>query len=70
MTRKVMETGEAAIRLTRAACLSGEFPADVPDTPDNQALFTKIKADIAAMPDDVAPDVPYDYNMDTKKVRS
>lgn len=65
-----METGEAAIRLTRAAAQGGEFPDDVPDTPANQTLFVKIKADVAAMPDDVMPDVPYDYNMDTKKVRS
>ena len=36
----------------------------------NQALFAKIRADVAAMPDDVMPDVPYDYNMDTAKVRS
>jgi hypothetical protein len=70
MTRKAMETGEAAIRLTRAVALDGEFPDDVPDTPANQVLFTKIKADVAAMPDGVSPDVPYDYNMDTKRVRS
>lgn len=70
MTRKVMESGEAAIRLTRAAALHGEFPDDVPDTPANRDLFAEIKTDIAAMPDDVMPDVPHDYNMDTKRVRS
>ena len=36
----------------------------------SQELFAKIKADVAAMPDDVMPDVPYDYTMDIKKVRS
>lgn len=65
-----MEQGEAAVRLTRAAALGGDFPTDVPNTAANQELFAKIKADVAAMPDDVMPDVPYDYNMDTKKVRS
>lgn len=71
MTKKqAMERGEAAIKLTRAAALHREFPSDVPNTPDNQALFEKIKADVAAMPKDVMPDVPFDYNMtpNVKKV--
>lgn len=64
-----MGSGEAAIRLTRAAALGGHFPTDVPNTPENQALFVKIMADIAAMPDDVMPDVPHDYNMDVAPVK-
>lgn len=66
---KSMESGEASIRLTRAAINTGQFPGDVPDTPANRELFGKIMADIAAMPEGVTPDVPNDYNMvaDTRK---
>lgn len=59
-----MERGEAAVRLTRTAALHQGFPADVPDTPENRKLLAMIEADIAAMPDDVMPDVPYDYSAD------
>jgi hypothetical protein len=66
---KKMETGEAAIRLTRAAINTGEYPDDVPDTPANRDMFAKIKAECEAMPDNVTPDVPNDYNMTTTPVR-
>lgn len=60
---KKMESGEAAIRLTRAAINTGTFPSDVPNNPANRELFDKIMADIATMPEGVTPDVPNDYNM-------
>jgi hypothetical protein len=59
-----MDRGEAAIRLGRAAALSPEYPADVPDTPEFRGLFAKIRADVEAMPPGVIADVPWDYTDD------
>jgi len=52
---------EIAVVLAGAAALGGEFPPGVPNTAGNRAAFSKIKAEIAAMPPGVMPDLPWDY---------
>jgi hypothetical protein len=49
---------EIAVTLAGAAALGAEFPAAVPDTPANRALFEAIRADIEAMPAGTVADLP------------
>lgn len=60
------ERGEVAMALGYAAALNREFPSHVvPDTPENRALWEKIKAETAEI---VAagqmPDIPWDYALE------
>jgi hypothetical protein len=54
-------TPGVAVTLAGAAELGADFPPGVPDTPGNRALFEEIRASIAAMPEGVSPDLPWDY---------
>lgn len=56
------DRGAVAITLLQAAVLETGFPANVPDTPANQALFADIQDSIEAMPPGVVPDIPWDYS--------
>lgn len=56
------DIGEVAVNLARAAVAGGRFEdAGVPDTPAARQLWADIRADIAAMPAGVVPDIPWDY---------
>lgn len=54
--------GTVATTLLRASIAGKSFPSGVPNTPENRSLWESIQADIASLPDGVAPDVPWDYN--------
>lgn len=54
--------GDVVTTLAGAAALGAGFPPTVPDTPANRALFEQISAEIAAMPEGVMPDLPWDYS--------
>lgn len=57
----VADRAEIAVTLAGAASLGGDFPASVPDTPANRALFEEIKASIAAMPEGVVVELPSEF---------
>lgn len=58
-------TGEVAIALYRAVLAGQPFPASVPDTATNQALFAQITSDVESLPPGVVPDIPWDYAEET-----
>ena len=57
-----MERGEAAHRMLMAAASGKPFEeSGVPQTARNRALFGKIEAEVAAIPDGQVADVPFDH---------
>jgi hypothetical protein len=52
---------EVAVRLNIAAAQGADFAAaQVPDTPENRAMFDRMKSFIAGLPDGAVLDIPPD----------
>lgn len=60
-----MDSGEAAVELTKAVIRGTGFPGNVPDTPEFRELYFAIAADVDAMAaEGISPEIPWDYNDD------